>query len=133
MKEALLDSDTISFHLKGFLNVTQEIEAHYQHFGYLNLSVISYYEIMNGLLFKDARKQMQSFEVFLKDCRVIPLSMEIANIAADVFAKLRRNNQIIGHTDVLIASTGLHYNLKVITNNQTHFSRIPNLELGNWV
>ncbi|MFN0035870.1 MAG: type II toxin-antitoxin system VapC family toxin [Saprospiraceae bacterium] len=133
MKETLLDSDTISLHLKGFASVTNQIEAHYQHFGYLYLSVIFYYEIMHGLLFKDARKQMQSFQIFLKDCRVLPLSMEIANIAADVYAGLRRNNQIIGHTDVLIGSTGLHHNLKVVTNNQAHFVRIPNLELDNWV
>ena len=133
MKEALLDSDTISFHLKGFASVTVQIEANYQYFGYLNLSVATYYEIMHGLMFKDARKQMQAFETFLKDCRVLPLTEEIAHLAADVYAELRRNNQIIGHTDVLIGATGLHHNLTVVTNNQAHFGRIPNLKLDNWV
>ncbi len=37
MKEALLDSDTISYHLKGIASVAAQIEANYQYFGYLNL------------------------------------------------------------------------------------------------
>ena len=133
MREALLDSDTISFHLKGFFNVIGQIEAHYQHFGYLNMSVVTYYEISHGLLFKDARKQMKAFETFVKDCRILPLTTEIADIAAAIYADLRRNNQMIGHTDVLIGATALHHDLKVVTNNQNHFRRIPNLELDNWV
>ncbi len=39
---------------------------------------------------------------------------------------------MIGHSDVLIGATALHLNLKIVTNNQDHFSRIPNLELDNW-
>jgi tRNA(fMet)-specific endonuclease VapC len=97
------------------------------------ISVISYYEIMHGLLFKDARKQLASFETFLKDCRIVSLTPEISLLAADIFSKLRSNNQIIGHTDVLIGATALFYDLKVVTNNQNHFKRIPNLELDNWI
>ena len=133
MKEALLDSDTISYHLKGIASVTAQIESNYQYFGHLNLSVITYYEIMHGLMFKDARKQMQSFETFLKDCRILPLTAEIAHLAAEVFAELRRKNQIISHTDVLIGATGLQHELVVITNYQDNFKRIPGLELDNWV
>jgi tRNA(fMet)-specific endonuclease VapC len=133
MREALLDTDIISFHLKGFLPVTTKMEAHYQHFGYLNVSVVTYYEIMHGLLFKDAKKQMKAFESFVKDCRIVPLTTEIADVAAAIFADLRRGNQTIGHTDTLIGATALHHDLKVVTNNQNHFKRIPNLELDNWL
>lgn len=75
---------------------------------------------------------MESFETFLKDCRILPLTAEIAHLAAEVFAELRRNNQIISHTDVLIGATGLRYDLVVVTNNQDHFKRIPGLLLDNW-
>ena len=33
--------------------------------GYLNISVVTYYELLNGLLYKDAQKQMANF---LKTC-----------------------------------------------------------------
>ncbi len=97
------------------------------------MSVVTYYEIMHGLLFKDAKKQLKAFQIFVNDCRILPLTTEIADISAVIYADLRRKNQIIGHTDVLIGATALHHDLKVVTNNQNHFTRIPNLELDNWI
>lgn len=133
MTECLLDTDTISFFIKGNPNVAQRMEQYFDHFGYLNVSVITYYEIKNGLLFRDARRQMKDFEAFVQDCRILPVATEIADLAADTFAELRRQNLMIGHTDVLIAATALHHSLAVVTNNQNHFLRIPGLLLENWV
>lgn len=109
------------------------MEQYFDHFGQLNISVITYYEIKNGLLFRDAHRQMKDFEVFVQDCLVLPITTEIANLAANAFADLRRQNQMIGHTDVLIAATALHHSLTVVTNNQNHFQRIAGLVLENWV
>ncbi len=133
MTACLLDTDTISFFLKGNLNVARRMEQYFDHFGQLNISVITYYEIKNGLLFRDAHRQMKDFEVFVQDCLVLPITTEIANLAANAFADLRRQNQMIGHTDVLIAATALHHSLTVVTNNQNHFQRIAGLVLENWV
>ena len=133
MKEPLLDTDTISFFLKGFSNVVRQMEATFQQLGYLKVSVVTYYEVRNGLLFKDAKKQMNDFQKLMQSCQVLPVTLEIAELAANIYADLRRNNQIIGHTDVLIGATALYHDLKIVTNNQAHFSRIPNLELDNWI
>jgi tRNA(fMet)-specific endonuclease VapC len=133
MKEVLLDTDTISFFLKGSPNVAKKVDEHFMYFGYLNLSVVTYYEIMNGLLFRDAKRQMKDFQVFIQNTRILPLTVEIANLAAEVYADLRRNNQMIGHTDVIIGATALHYDFPIVTNNQNHFNRIPGLGLENWV
>ena len=133
MKTPLLDTDTISFYLKGNANVAQRMNESYQHYGYLNVSVVTYYEIMNGLLFKNANKQLESFQELVLSCQILPLETVIAGVAAEIYAELRRNNQMIGHTDVLIGATALHYNMAIITNNQAHFSRIPGLDLHNWI
>lgn len=132
MKEPLLDTDTISFFLKGLPQVKPHFEATFERYGYFNLSIMSYYEIVSGLKFKDAKRQLVVFEDLLQTCRVLTLNLEIAHSAAEIFATLRQNNQMIGHSDVLIGATALHYDLKVVTNNQGHFSRIPSLELDNW-
>ena len=63
---------------------------------------------------------------------MLPVTTEIADIAAVTFADLRRQNLAIGHTDILIASTAIHHSLTVVTNNQNHFLRIPGLQLDNW-
>ena len=133
MKIPLLDTDTISFYLKGNVNVTGQMDEAYQRDGFLHVSVITYYEIMNGLLFKNARKQLESFQELVLSCQIIPLDTAIADLAAEIYADLRRNNQMIGHTDVLIGATAIHQNMTIITNNQAHFSRIPGLDLDNWV
>ncbi|MFN4254304.1 MAG: type II toxin-antitoxin system VapC family toxin [Saprospiraceae bacterium] len=133
MKECLLDTDTISFFIKGNPNVALRMEQYFDHFGYLNLSVVTYYEIKNGLLFRDAHRQLTDFEAFVQDCQILPVTTEIADLAAETYAALRRQNQIIGHTDVLIAATALHHSFAVVTNNQNHFQRIPGLPLDNWV
>jgi tRNA(fMet)-specific endonuclease VapC len=132
MKEPLLDTDIISFFLKGVPQVKGQFEVTFEHYGYFNLSIMSYYEIMSGLKFKDAKKQMLVFEELLQVCRVLPLNLDIALLASEIFAELRRNNQMIGHSDVLIGATALHHNLKMVTNNQAHFTRIPHLEIENW-
>jgi tRNA(fMet)-specific endonuclease VapC len=133
MKEVLLDTDTVSFFLKGIPQVKSKFYDAYVAQGYYNISIMTYYEIMNGLLFKDARRQLQSFEGFSALCRILPITVEIALIAAATYADLRRKNLMIGHADVLIAATALHYDLQVVTNNQAHFQRIEGLELDNWV
>jgi predicted nucleic acid-binding protein len=133
MKEVLLDTDTISFFLKGNSNVAKKMDDHFIHFGYLNLSVVTYYEIMNGLLFRDAKRQMKDFKKFTQNTRILPLTVEIATVAAEIYAALRTNNQMIGHTDVIIGATAIHYDFPIVTNNQNHFNRIQGLGLENWI
>ncbi len=133
MKESLLDTDTLSYFLKGFPNVVKQANESFNQLGYLNISVVTYYELLNGLIYKDAKKQMANFLELVQSCRILPITTEIAHLAAQIQADLRQNGRIIGHTDVLIGATAIHHNLKVITNNQAHFSQISNLELDNWV
>lgn len=37
--------------------------------------------------------------------------------------------QIIGDPDILIAATALYHDLTLVTRNQAHFQRIPDLKL----
>ncbi len=84
--------------------------------GILNLSVVTYYEVLNGLLYKDAHKQLQKFERFIDLNQVIFLNIEIAKKAAEIYANLRKTGQVIGHNDVLIAATAVVYDLTLIPN-----------------
>jgi tRNA(fMet)-specific endonuclease VapC len=133
MKTPLLDTDTISFYLKGNKTVAEKTIESYRQHQCIYLSVVTYYEIMNGLLFKDAHKQLAIFNNLIESCQVMPINTDIANIAAEIYADLRRRNQVIGHTDVLIGATAIHHDMVIITNNQADFSRIPNLDLDNWM
>ena len=56
----------------------EKVDAYLLEYGYINLSIITYYEILNGLLYKDAKKQLKKFEEFVELHKVIPLTLKMA-------------------------------------------------------
>jgi len=132
MKQVLLDTDTISFYFRNHQSVVKNLDEYLKQFGFVNLSVLTYYEIMNGLYYKDARKQMEKFEQFVELNEIIPLSENSARRAAEIFSNLRKNGIAIGHNDVMIAAVAIENELKLITNNENHFQHIESLDWSNW-
>ena len=132
MKPSMLDTDTLSEFLRGNSKVIDKVDEHLKEFGFISLSIITYYEILNGLLYKDARKQLTRFEDFVELNKVIPLTLRTAKIAATIQADLRKKGTEIGHTDTLIAGIAIASEMQLITNNTDHFKRIKGLEIANW-
>ena len=132
MKPSMLDTDILSEFLRGNSKVIAKVDEHLQEYGFINLSIITYYEILNGLLYKDARKQLTRFEAFIALNKVIPLTLRTAKTAAVIQADLRKKGSEIGHTDTLIAGIAIANGLELITNNTEHFKRIKGLEIANW-
>ena len=58
MKPAMLDTDILSEFLRGNSNVLESVKKYLDEYRFINISVITYYEIQNGLLYKDAKKQL---------------------------------------------------------------------------
>lgn len=112
--------------------VISKVDEHLKEFGLISLSIITYYEILNGLLYKDAKKQLIRFEEFVTLSNVIPLTLPMAKSAAFIHAELKKSGNGIGHTDTLIAGTAITSGLQLITNNSKHFKRIQGFEIDNW-
>ncbi len=51
--------------------------------------------------------------------------------AADIYADLSRQGELIGDADILIAATASVSGLGVVTNNEDHFKRIRDLRIEN--
>ena len=49
MKPALVDTDTISYFFRGNPDVVAKIDEYLAEHGFVYISVITYYEILNGL------------------------------------------------------------------------------------
>jgi predicted nucleic acid-binding protein len=133
MKPSILDTDILSEFLRGNLQVIDKVDEHLKEYGFISLSIITYYEILNGLLFKDARKQLTRFEDFVGLNKIIPLTLRMAKTAAIIQADLRKKGTEIGHTDTLIAGIAIISELQLVTNNTDHFKRIKSLEIANWM
>ncbi len=133
MKSGLVDTDTLSEFLRGNAKVMSNMDEYLKEYGFISLSIITYYEILNGLYYKDARKQLVRFEEFVELNKVIPLTIPMAKAAATIQADLRKKGNEIGHTDTLIAGIAMVSDLQLVTNNTDHFKRIKGLDLANWV
>ena len=132
MKASMLDTDVLSEFLRGNPRVIEKVTEHVNEYGFVSLSIITYYEILNGLLYKDARKQLVKFEEFVSLNKVIPLTLPMAKTAATIQAELRTKGNEFGHTDTLIAGIAITSKLQLVTNNTNHFKRIKGLEIANW-
>lgn len=132
MKPSMLDTDILSEFMRGNARVMSNVDSYLKEHGFINISIITYYEILNGLLYKDAKKQLKKFEEFVSLNKVIPLTQRMAKVAAAIQADLRKKGTVIGHTDTLIAGIAITNKLELVTNNTNHFKRIKGLTLANW-
>lgn len=133
MKPCMLDTDIVSEFLRGNNKVTAHVEQYLEKYDNISISVITYYEILNGLYYKDARKQMSRFNEFAELCQIIPLTKQASQTAAEIQSTLRKKGNVIGHTDTLIAGIAISNNLHLITNNTAHFKRVKDLAIDNWL
>ena len=98
----------------------------------INMSIITYYEILSGLKHRDALKQLNAFLEFANHNSILPLTEGSVIISSDLYAKSRKAGNPIDDIDILIAGVALSNNLVLVTNNEDHFRNIEGLEILNW-
>ncbi len=96
----------------------------------LAISVVTYGEVTEGVLFSRNRAvDQQLWRDFLAGFDIIDVTMEIAEVWADVRGSLRKQGNIVPDNDLLIASTALRFGMTVVTGNERHFGRVPGLDV----
>jgi len=126
----LLDTDICLFYLKGEYNLNQKIKD--IGVGNCCISEITVLELIYG-----ARKS-ENYEKHIRDVDKIRELFEVIPIeeAYEEFAKekvrLKKTGTLIPDFDLLIGATSLSRNMKMITNNERHLSRLENIEIENW-
>jgi tRNA(fMet)-specific endonuclease VapC len=131
--EILLDTDILSALMRRVPNVQAHSNKYLLNHSQFNFASISRFEILRGLKAKNALKQIASFNFFCINNNVLLLSDTVIVRAADIYAYLSVRGQLIQDADLLIAATALEHNLVLVTNNTSHFKRIPDLLLDNWL
>lgn len=128
----LLDTDILSELFKGHPLVKSKAAEYIAEHKRLTISHITKYEILKGLKAKKAQKQIDAFNNFCSHNTVLPLTDDAIVKAADIYASLKENGEIISDGDILVAAIAIVNNLVLITNNTNHFSRIKDLKIDNW-
>ena len=132
MKKALIDTDILSMFLRGDKKVKSKVEKYLAFYSTIHISILSYYEILSGLKYKNAHKQLESFLELCEVVSILPITKESSDKSANIYANLKQSGKIIDDVDILIAGICLENNFALITNNTKHFSRITDIEIDNW-
>ena len=124
----LIDTDWLIDYLKGKAAAGQLLDTLAR--DGIGISLITYGEILEGVYYgKDPRQQEQVFRAFLKASPILRLTENSLERFAAIRGGLRTQGQLIGDADILIAATALEHKLRLVTQNLSHFRRIPTLTL----
>jgi len=133
MNASLIDTDILSQFFRGNSKVATKMKTYLQYYDSIPLSIITFYEILNGLYYKDSKNMLRRFLEFTSMNNVVPLTVLSTKLSARIYAELRKNGITIGHTDVLIAGIALTNGMTLITNNTKHFDEIDGLVIETWM
>jgi len=124
----LIDTDRIINHLRGVEKVTKELVKLVPEG--LALSIISLAELYEGVYRStDPARTEESLWKFLTGVTILEIDEEICRVFGRERTELREEGKLIGDLDLLIASTCLHHNLILLTDNIREFERVKNLKI----
>jgi tRNA(fMet)-specific endonuclease VapC len=129
----LIDTDVMSALLRHDSVATARLAEYVALFGHVTWSVVTSYEVLRGLRWKRAMGREIRFVRLFDEHEVLPITSEIADVAASLHADARTRGVTVGDADTLIAATALVHHLGVATGNVKHFVHFPQLSLENWM
>jgi tRNA(fMet)-specific endonuclease VapC len=133
MKRCTLDTNIITAFLKKDLRVVSRVSDYLESFDRLTINIISYYEILRGLKDLGNEEKLRKFEEFVQENEFISIGKDTVIKAAEIYAYLKKQGNLIEDADILMASIAIVENLVLVTNNIKHFERIESLATENWM
>lgn len=129
MSKYLLDTNIISFYLKGDERLKEKVSGNIDS---IAISIISSYEIISGLQSIDANKRINEFEKFCELIEIVYINKDSIATSCQIYSTLKKSGNIIDDIDILIAGTAIANSLIMVTDNTKHFERISGLKVENW-
>lgn len=129
MRRYLLDTNIISFYLKGDTSLKEKV---LHNIDSIAISIISCYEIVSGLQSINANKRIDEFEKFCELIDIVNLDKSSILASCRIYAVLKKSGNLIDDIDILIAGIAKSNNLVMVTDNTQHFERIEELKVENW-
>ncbi len=96
-------------------------------------SVIVACELRYGALKKNASSLTNRVNQLLDSVAVLSLDADVESEYAALRVSLEQAGTPIGSNDLLIASHALAADLTLVTANEREFSRVPGLNMENWL
>ena len=126
----VLDTDTISYFLRGNQSVKEKFIEHQNE---LSSTTVNYSELIYGLTKKDNKKYLSKVELIFKNIKLYSFDKKSANTFGVLKASMQKQGIVVADMDLMIASIALSYDEVLISNNLKHFSKIEGLGVESWV
>jgi tRNA(fMet)-specific endonuclease VapC len=126
----MLDTDTVSFALRGQGNVAEEILK--RNPSELCVSAITVAELRYGASRRKSAKLHRLIDSFLATVAIKAFDRECAEEFGKLASLLADRGEPIGEADTYIAAHAIAIKVTLVTNNVKHFTRVAGLKVENW-
>jgi tRNA(fMet)-specific endonuclease VapC len=129
----VLDTDICSYLMKRMYPALIERVKSFAP-GELKVSAVTLFELEYGILRSERQEALRRVvRAFLENVEVLTWTAPAATEAGTVRAELAKAGRPIGAYDMLIAGHVRSLDAILVTNNREEFSRVPRLQLADWV
>jgi tRNA(fMet)-specific endonuclease VapC len=124
----VLDTNIVIYYFKGIGQVKTHLENTLA--SEIAIPTIVLFELYVGLeKSTEPDKRRRQLNALLSRVNVLPFTHQVAQVAANIRAKLEQRGQPIGPFDVLIAGTALTQQVTLVTHNTREFQRTEGLSI----
>jgi tRNA(fMet)-specific endonuclease VapC len=127
----LLDTDTISFALRGQGGVAAELRRRPP--SQVCTSAVVVGELELGVARRGSRKLRRELDALYSGLEVLAYDAEVARRYGRLAGALLDDGVPIGGEDTMVAAHALSRGLVLVTHNRRHFERVPGLRLADWL
>lgn len=122
----LIDTDWAVDYLKGIDEKVRFLQNEEE----LYISALSVGELVEGIEDSDRKEErMDSLNDFLAGITVLSFTRDTAVEFGKIRNRLRKNGQLIGDIDTMIAATARVNDLEILTDNAQHFNKVDEIEI----
>ena len=135
MQKTLIDTDILSEYLRGKnADVVRRAGEYLQEHGRFAMSVLTVFEVVRGRHQANQIERATQFLAWVRGCEVVHFDAECAQLGGKIAGALLRTGTTVGVADVLIATTAIVHQLKLVTGNVDNYQRmVPfGLTIENW-
>jgi len=126
----LLDTDTVSYALRGAEGVAERILEHTP--SELAISAITLSELTFGAQRRKSRRLLRLIEGFVHDVAVLPYDEAAAHAYGKLATQLMERGTPIGTNDAMIAAHAIAAERTLVSNNLRHFRKVRGLHVETW-
>ena len=130
MKQFLLDTDSVSYALRGHGNVGERIRSHRP--SEIRISAITAAEFRFGAERKASKRLHALVDAFIGAVEVAAFDHAAALEFGRLGNILAMRGTPTGEFDVVIAAHAVTLRCVFVSNNVRHFSKVPRLIVENW-